>query len=78
MHATDRRLLAHKLHKDKVHGTPYGDFSACIAYLFFLDAIVSWIRRFDGHGNAESQPELESRAQRALLLLVDTSSSCVK
>jgi hypothetical protein len=57
---TNRRLLAHKLHDDEVHGTPYGDFSTYIVYLISLDATVSWIQRLIDHVKAELQIEFES------------------
>ena len=55
----NRRLLAHKLHDDEVHGAPYGKFSTYIAYLTSLDATVSWIQRLIGHVKTELQTELE-------------------
>ena len=56
---TNRRLLAHKLHDDDVHGAPYGDFSTYIAYLISLDETVSLIQRLIDHVKAEFQTKFE-------------------
>lgn len=72
---TNRRLLAHKLHDDEVHGAPYGDFSTYIAYLISLDETVSWIQRLIEHVKAELQTEFEPPSDHGERLLEELYNS---